>query len=176
MKPRMKAKHTTFAASLIIASLFAWFGWSFVSLDGTGGISINVTLGSDTERKEGEYAKVFTVVDGDTFVLEGGEKVRMIGMNAPERGEPFYDEAKWGLMKLILNKEVRLQKDVSDKDKYERMLRYVYIGNTLVNEEILKQGFARVLTIPPDITHVQTFLSAERVAREKHVGMWGSDQ
>ena len=77
----------------------------------------------------GQEFKVVRVIDGDTFVIEGGERVRMIGINAPDLKDPFGVESKTHLKKLIENKYVNLIKgdDTANKDYFKRHLRYVYI-------------------------------------------------
>jgi len=172
MKNRPDVSHLSFVAAFIVVSFMAWLGWSITSLGDTNGFSLDRVIGSSTEQKNGERARVLSVLDGDTFILEDGGKVRLIGIDAPARGEPYYEEAKWELIKLILNKEVLLSKDKNEVDKNNQLLRYVYADGTLVNERILDLGFAKVLTIPPNVAYSQLFLSAERAAREKHVGMW----
>lgn len=173
MKNRPDVSHLSFVAAFIVVSFMAWLGWSITSLGDTNDFSFARVFGSNTEQKNGERARVLSVTAGDTFILEDGRKVRLVGINAPARGWPYYEEAKWELTKLILNKEVLLSKDKSEVDKEDRLLRYVYIDDTLVNEKMLKLGLAEVLTIPPNTAHSQLFLSAERAAREKRVGMWG---
>jgi endonuclease YncB( thermonuclease family) len=92
--------------------------------------------------------KVSRVIDGDTFELEGGEKVRLICIDTPETGENGYEEAKNFLIGLIENKTIILEKDVSDKDAYGRLLRYVYLNESgeglFVNKEIVRAGFGEV--------------------------------
>lgn len=172
MKNGSDVKHLSFIAAFIVVSFMAWIGWSITSLGNTNSFSSDRMLESDTEQENGERAQVLSVIDGDTFILKDGRKVRLIGIDAPARSEPYYDEAKWELMKLVLNKEVLLLKDRSETDKEDRLLRYAYADDTLVNEKMLKSGLAKVLTLPPDVAHSQLFLSAERDAREEHVGMW----
>ncbi|MEK6927908.1 MAG: thermonuclease family protein [Nanoarchaeota archaeon] len=87
---------------------------------------------------------VVRVIDGDTFVLRDNSTVRLICVDAPELHSQGGEEAKVFLESLILNKEVRLERDVSDKDEYERLLRYVYLGDVFVNEELVKSGNADV--------------------------------
>ena len=77
---------------------------------------------------------VVNVIDGDTFELYNGETVRLICVQTPEINQEGYEEAKAFLSSLILNKEVRLESDVEDRDQYNRLLRYVYI--TQDNEEL----------------------------------------
>lgn len=87
---------------------------------------------------------VARVIDGDTFVLQSGEVVRLLCINAPERGEKGYEEAKTFLENLILEKSVTLEKDVSDKDIYNRSLRYVFQDNIFINKELVKSKNAKL--------------------------------
>lgn len=98
-------------------------------------------------------ALVTFVVDGDTVEIESGERVRLIGIDAPERGDSYYSESKVQLEKLVLNKQVRLEKDVSQADRYGRLLRYVFVGDLFVNLEMVKKGYALAYTYPPDVKY-----------------------
>ena len=120
--------------------------------------------------------KVEEVIDGDTVVLLGGERIRFIGMNTPEEGMYFYAEARDVLKIMILGKEVWLEKDVSEYDQYGRKLRYVYHGDIFVNLEMVKRGFANTFTYPPDVKYTEQFLEAERYARENDIGLWESSK
>ena len=84
---------------------------------------------------------VVKVIDGDTVILSTGEKVRYIGINAPEMGEPFYMEAKRENRKLVLGKEVELEFDREERDQYKRLLAYIFVGDTFVNYELLWEDF-----------------------------------
>lgn len=119
-----------------------------------------------------EFARVTFVVDGDTVEIQTEERVRLIGIDSPERGDPYYTEARNKLSELVLNKQVRMEKDVSEKDRYGRLLRYLYVGNLFVNLEMVKQGYASAYTYPPDVKYSQQFLVAEQEARNKKVGLW----
>ncbi len=112
------------------------------------------------------------VIDGDTLELATKERVRLIGIDTPEKGEMFYEEAKAKLKELIESKEVRLEKDVSEKDRYGRLLRYVYVEDTFVNLEMVRQGYAKVSTYSPDVRHAEEFRAAEREARENKRCLW----
>ena len=94
------------------------------------------------------YAKVTRIIDGDTFVIDTGDKVRLICIDAPELGKKTAEASISYLAKMVLSREVRLEKDVNDKDQYGRLLRYVYVekGNvtTFVNGEMVKNGYAAV--------------------------------
>ncbi len=106
-----------------------------------------------------ETGFVVRVTDGDTFVLENGERVRLICVNTPEKNEAGYGEAKQFLAQLVLNKTVLLEKDQRDRDAFHRMLRYVYVLDSrngsnerrFINRELVQQGFAKVKRYPPDI-------------------------
>ena len=93
-------------------------------------------------RKSPSTARVVEVIDGDTIIIEGGYHVRYIGIDSPEKHEPFYSEAKRINEDLVEGKVVKLQKDISDQDKHGRMLRYIYIDEIFVNAEIVRMGYA----------------------------------
>ncbi len=115
---------------------------------------------------------VSEVIDGDTFSVNGGERIRMVGINTPEADQYFYEEAKEVLMLMIDKTSVRLEQDITDTDKYGRLLRYVFAGELFVNLEMVKRGFANVFTVPPDIKYTDELLEAERYARENNLGLW----
>lgn len=130
-----------------------------------------------------EIFKVTRVIDGDTIVIENGQKVRYIGVDAPEIHNPrigqqcFGDEAASKNKELVLGKLVRLTKDVSETDKYKRLLRYVYVvangsADLFVNSELVKEGYTSVATFPPDVAHSAEFVALEKQAREAGVGFW----
>ncbi len=133
---------------------------------------------------EGQRMKVTKVVDGDTIEVEGDVSVRLIGIDTPETVDPrrpvgcFGKEASNEAKNLLSGKEVILQKDVSETDKYKRLLRYVYLaledGKLLfINDYLVREGFAKVLTYPPDVKFNEQFLRAEKQAREQNKGLWG---
>lgn len=120
------------------------------------------------------FAKVTRVIDGDTIVIDSGQHVRYIGMNTPEieTNECFATEASEINKNLVLGKIVKLEKDVSETDKYGRLLRYVYVGDTLVDDYLVKNGDAKVMTILPDIRYKNEFLSSQTNAKENNLGLW----
>lgn len=132
-------------------------------------------------------------VDGDTLELEDGARVRLIGIDTPEMHESrkLYRDARRAkedattiqklgrqayefTKKLVEGKRVSLEFDVERQDRYGRLLAYVYLkdGGTFVNAEIVKQGYASLLTIPPDIRYADLFLKLYREARENRRGLW----
>ena len=127
-----------------------------------------------------QLVKVTRVVDGDTVEIEGGEKVRYIGVDTPETVDPrkevgcFGKEASDKNKQLVEGKEVRIEKDVSETDKYGRLLRYIYVGDIFINDFLVREGYAHVSTYPPDVKYQDQFLQAEKEAREAKKGLWGS--
>jgi micrococcal nuclease len=132
-------------------------------------------------RPNGEMkAVVKRVVDGDTFEIESGEKVRMIGVDTPESVkpnhpvEPYGKEASNYSKQLLSGQTVTLKFDVEPRDRYGRLLAYVYMADgTFVNEKLVRDGYARIMTIPPNVAYADLFLKAERDAREHNRGLWG---
>jgi len=118
--------------------------------------------------------KVKKVIDGDTIELENGEVVRYIGINAPENNECFFEQAKQMNRDLVEGKEVKLGKDVSDRDKYNRLLRYVYVDDIFVNDYLVKQGYALADFIFPDEKYKDQFEQSQTYAKENKLGLWGS--
>src|SRR5690606_26238852 len=121
-------------------------------------------------------ATVRYVFDGDTIEvdLEGSvERVRLIGINAPEIGECWVDEARDLLRELLPEGlAVALTTDVSDRDQYGRLLRYVWVDSTSINEELVRQGAAVSRRYPPDTALSDRFDSAEEAARSGDRGLW----
>jgi len=123
--------------------------------------------------------KVIRVIDGDTVDVEFGsflfkkiERVRLLGIDAPERWEPLYLEAKKELEKLVLGKTVRLEGDIEERDRYGRLLRHIYVDDIFVNAELIKLGLARAKFYPPNVKYRELFYKLEKEAREKRRGIW----
>ena len=137
-------------------------------------------LNSTSDINNSSGLLVTRVIDGDTIELENGERVRYLGINTPESVDPrkpvecFGKEASLKNKELVLNKKVVLEKDISEIDKYGRLLRYVYTDDAFVNLELIKQGYAQVATYPPDVKYHDLFLEAEKEARENKRGLWGN--
>jgi micrococcal nuclease len=124
----------------------------------------------------GSGTTVTRVIDGDTIEVSISgvvEKVRYIGIDTPEIGKPFFKESTEANRRMVDGKTVTLVKDVSERDRYGRLLRYVYVGELFVNAELLHQGYAQVATYPPDVEYVNFFLQLQREAREAGRGLWG---
>jgi endonuclease YncB( thermonuclease family) len=119
---------------------------------------------------DGAKKLVTKVIDGDTFLIEDGYSVRILGIDADERGYSCYDSAKNKLEELILNKEVKLEKGVEDKDQYCRYLRYVFLDGKNIGLELVKEGLAVARFSSKDIKYREGIISAEKYARENKIG------
>jgi hypothetical protein len=121
---------------------------------------------------------VVEVVDGDTLTvrMEGVlEPVRLIGIDAPEREECLAEEAADRLGELVRAGPVTLEKDVSERDRFGRLLRYVWVGEVLVNRELVADGLAIARRYPPDLAYTETLETAQAAAREARRGLWAPD-
>ncbi|MDP2675839.1 MAG: thermonuclease family protein [Dehalococcoidia bacterium] len=130
-----------------------------------------------------QQALVVRVVDGDTIdVLIGGEKMRLryIGVDTPETVDPrrpvgcFGKEASTRNRELVEGKTVGLEKDVSETDRYGRLLRYVWLDGGMVNVRLVEEGYATASTFPPDVRHADLFASLQAQARDQGRGLWGA--
>ncbi|MGQ9567201.1 MAG: thermonuclease family protein [Anaerolineae bacterium] len=121
-------------------------------------------------------AQVVRVDDGDTIQVEiAGQvyRVRYIGMDCPEGTELFGTEATRKNAELVAGKVVELERDVSETDRYGRLLRYVWVGGLLVNGELVRLGYARARAYPPDVRYHDLFVRLEEEARSAGRGLWG---
>jgi len=138
------------------------------------------TSSSSRPNRAIEEIAVRRVIDGDTIELVDGRRVRYIGVNTPETVDPrkpvecFGREASDENKRLVEGRLVQLEKDVSETDKYGRLLRYVYVGTIFVNDYLVRQGFARVETVSPDVRYADQFVSAQHDARDNNRGLWTS--
>jgi micrococcal nuclease len=147
-------------------------------------LGLAFALAADTALAGGGFtADVVRIVDGDTiYVRFGGrtEKVRYIGMDTPELHHPRRGEEAGGREAAAVNKAlvdgktVRLELDVRERDRYGRLLAYVYVGEVMVNAELVRLGFAQVMTVPPNVRYAAVFLKLEREAWESGRGLWAA--
>lgn len=134
-------------------------------------------LAQDPTPLSCDWAQVTAVVDGDTIDVVIGatiDRVRYIGMNTAERGQPCYSEATAANSSLVQGQTVCLDRDVSETDRYGRLLRYVYVGETMVNAELVRQGLASAATYPPDVRYADWFVQLEQEARAAGRGCWAA--
>jgi endonuclease YncB( thermonuclease family) len=121
---------------------------------------------------DGVEVTISQVIDGDTVELDDGRRVRYLGINTPEQGRPFYDEATSANRRLVEGKSAWLVLDVQPTDQYGRTLAYVWVGDQFVNVELVRQGYAAAYTDPPNVRYSEAIIAAEKKARETEVGLW----
>lgn len=143
-----------------------------------------VVLSNNIKTTQRDFFNVVKVVDGDTFwVNDGtisGKKIRLIGIDAPESRNSFKKkigyygkQAKIYLTNLLAGKSVKLEFDVDQYDQYGRTLAYVFLKDgTFINEEMVKNGYAMVMTVPPNVKYAKLFLKLQQEAREHNRGLW----
>ena len=123
-------------------------------------------------------AVVTSVTDGDTFdvVIDGrADTIRLIGVDTPERGECLADDAATRLTELLDTESITLAVDVSDRDDYDRLLRYVWAGEVFVNEELVEEGLAIARRYEPDTAEAERFESAQDRAQAAGLGLWSPE-
>jgi micrococcal nuclease len=119
-----------------------------------------------------ESVDVKKTIDGDTIELSTGQQVRFIGIDTPEIGQPWADEATKRTEELLKGHKIRLEYDVLKTDRYDRILAYVWVGDVLINEVLLKEGLARPLFIPPDRKYQSRFSRAVKIAQKNQEPLW----
>ncbi|MDQ3238980.1 MAG: thermonuclease family protein [bacterium] len=125
-----------------------------------------------------QHARVRRVIDGDTIEIENGVTVRYIGIDTPESVKPgssiqcYGKEASVKNTALVLNQEIEMEKDVSETDRFGRLLRYVFVGAIFVNQQLIEEGFAYASTYPPDVKYRELFSEAQVNAQKNMSGLW----
>ncbi|PIQ73721.1 hypothetical protein COV58_00985 [Candidatus Roizmanbacteria bacterium CG11_big_fil_rev_8_21_14_0_20_36_8] len=139
----------------------------------------------ERDIRQMEKVHVQKVIDGDTIKIDSGENVRFIGVDTPETVHPkksvqcFGKEASNKTKSLLEGKDIYMEKDISETDRYGRLLRYLYIPNPdspeeviFVNEYLIEQGYGTVITYPPDVKYHEQFLEAQKQAQDESRGLW----
>lgn len=138
---------------------------------------------TSTASGQPRTTKVLRVVDGDTIIVRrrrGAERVRYIGIDTPESVKPdtpvqcFGREASDFNRRLVEGKTVRLEGDREPRDRFGRTLAYVWVGERMVNAELLSGGYARTLRIPPNTANAAYFSGLQRVAKRTRRGLWNA--
>jgi len=128
------------------------------------------------ELQDGALKLATKIIDGDTFLIEGGYSVRILGIDADERGYPCYEAAKNKLEELILNQEVKLEKGTEDKDQWCRYLRYIFLNDKNISLELVKEGLAVARFSPEDVKYREEVTQAEKEAKENKIGCkWSTE-
>jgi len=143
------------------------------------GLCITTGYGKPPASKPDDLYLVSRVIDGDTIKLANGERVRYIGIDTPETKHPkkpvqyFGKEAYEANKKLVEGKKVKLEFDVQKRDKYGRLLAYVYVDKIHVNAWLVENGYAYAVTYPPNVKYQELFLGLQKAARKDNRGLWG---
>lgn len=174
-------KKPFFLALLGFLLLFAWSGCTpgpsagdlptITPLPATSPAPTAVVI-SPPRPEDLPTARVVSVVDGDTVDLDDGQRVRLIGINTPERDQPFYGAASAFTRDLLRGQPVGIEYDLEQRDQYGRTLAYLWLGETLANQVIVAAGYANAYTVPPNVRYSPVFLAAEQDARSAGRGLW----
>jgi len=121
---------------------------------------------------QNDLLMVVEVLDGDSIILENGEEVRYLGINTTEFGQPYYKEASEFNKSLVLNKKIRLEFDIEKKDRYGRLLAYVWQDGKFINQRLVEEGFAISVGTQPDVKYQHLFLSAQKQAKNNCKNIW----
>ena len=161
----------TLAITLFVLGILTGCG-SAPTLETCDDVARATTRGGAESSVLSRGVLVQRVIDGDTVVLANGDRVRYIGMDTPERGEPFFDEATEYNRRLVEGRRVQLLKDESETDRFGRLLRYVLAGDILVNAELVREGLAEAKRYKPDVKFADCFDALMQEARDAKRGMW----
>ncbi len=144
--------------AVIIASIFYFLSTGFLSSKG-----------------QEEALHVSHVVDGDTVKLSTGQYIRLVGINAPDRGERLYNESTAKLSELVLGKELSTESDSVNRDQYQRLLRYLFVNDVNANIELVRGGYARSYLLQKDMKYAREIMEAEKYAKANRLGIWSLD-
>jgi micrococcal nuclease len=119
-----------------------------------------------------DTATVLKILDGDTFILSGDRRIRLLGMDTPEKGEPFSEAAKNFADSLLFGRHITIEFEKNTQDKYGRLLGYVYANNLLINKLLVERGLARLYLFQGTKKHNNELFSAQKQARDRKLGIW----
>jgi len=156
---------------------------TLLAATGLTGYTIVKTTDLQQPNFETREHRITSVIDGDTLKIKTGtlktRKVRLIGINAPEKGECYFDESKEALIQITESEIINLEKDISGLDKYNRLLRYIVAinddpeqDNIPINYYMIRNGFAFYQSSPPDNRYRDLFITAQRQAQADNLGLW----
>jgi micrococcal nuclease len=121
------------------------------------------------------------VIDGDTIELDNGERVRYIGIDTPEfranqEPDPYAQEAYEANYNLVDGKEAYLEFDVQERERYDRMLAYTYFDDLFIYTWLVENGYAQIMTIPPNVAYQDLLLELQTKTREENRGLWALNE
>ena len=151
-----------------------------IALFGAGSLMGSETGSDVVLESESELVEVVRVIDGDTLEVDNGNVVRLLGIDSPEQGNCYYGEAKQALNELVLGRNIRLEKDIFGTDRFNRLLRYVFVpegdftNDVFVNDELLERGFADTLFMSNSGKYNDILIHSRNEAVTDERGMWGA--
>jgi len=137
-------------------------------------LALCISCADSGTRKQTETVDVLDVVDGDTILLTDGRKVRYIGVNTPERDQPFYNEATQLNRELVYGKTVTLHFSGRRTDRYGRTLAMVYVDDIRVGDSLIAAGLAVVYGFPDNAKFLPPLVATQRAAMDRRIGLWPS--
>ena len=173
-------KRSATRASLLFVLLLAVLVATSICVDaGAGQIALPLVVSRAGPTPVVHHGLVTDVFDGDTIEVQVDGlglplRVRYIGIDTPERGQCYWRNAKDRNEALVGSRQVRLEWDQSARDASLRYLCYVFVDGAMVNEALVREGYALAFTYPPDVHHADTFVALEEEARSEDRGMWGT--
>lgn len=190
MKKKLKKKLTGIVTSLVVVAIaFLLDRFEIINIEDylNSAETENITeTSSKTNINISTAYEVVRVVDGDTLVINyngKNEKVRLIGVDTPESVHPneeknteFGDEVSKHSKEMLNGKQVVLEFDVQERDKYGRLLAYVYLDGQMYNKLLLEKGYAKIATYPPNVKYVEDFTTIQEQARKNKVGLWAYEE
>lgn len=190
MKKKLKKQLTGIVTSMVVIAIaFLLDRFEIINIEDylKSVETENITeTSSKTNINDNKVYEVIRVVDGDTFVINyngKNEKVRLIGVDTPESVHPneeknteFGDEVSKYSKEILSGKQVVLEFDVQERDKYGRLLAYVYLDDQMYNKLLLEKGYAKIATYPPNVKYVEEFTTIQKQARKNKVGLWAYEE
>lgn len=186
MKTKTKKKIISAVISIFILLILVVLD-KFEIIDIKDYIDIEETTSTQTNNGNSNIEniklyEVIRVVDGDTFIVNFNgkdERVRLIGIDTPESVHPneeknteFGEEVSKFSKQVLTGKQVGLEFDVQERDKYGRLLAYAYVDGQMYNKMLLEKGYAKIATYPPNVKYVDDFTTIQKQARQNKVGLW----
>ena len=154
----------------------------YIDIEETTTTKANKDSNESLNVDEIKLYEVVRVVDGDTFIVifnGKDERVRLIGIDTPESVHPneeknteFGEEVSKFSKQMLTGKQVGLEFDVQQRDKYGRLLAYAYVDGQMYNKMLLEKGYAKIATYPPNVKYVDDFTNIQKQARQNKVGLW----
>jgi micrococcal nuclease len=175
--------HKTIWSLMLLIIVVSYSGYKGILYLNTAHTVLNSSSSILQLDKATKYitAQVIDVVDGDTIhvlIDKKKETVRLVLIDTPETKhptkpiQPYGPEASIFTKKYLEGKEVKLEQDITRRDRYGRLLMYVWLEDRLFNQILLEKGLARVAVFPPDVKYVEAFRATQKVAQEAALGIW----